>query len=216
MFINNEFGTQVYVKTLEAGDYFGEISILKSKCFLINIDCKRSATVKSQSFSTCSSLEYQAFLTFCEQYPIIQSQFNKRMKSLYNDHWRKFTRKCLKNVDYLSHGISDEILDEMSLTLESSNLAAGASLVKAGSICNEIILICCGKLEVSICNVSGSNSYIDTLSSCSTIGSFSALSAEDYMINAICTTSCKILILKFEVIEKLRDKYEELDQNIQK
>ncbi|CAI2376015.1 unnamed protein product [Moneuplotes crassus] len=208
VFINDAYSSPIYEKTLETGNYFGEVAIIKN--------CKRTATIKSQSFSTCSSLEYQAFLTFLEEYPILKTNFTERMKTSYNDHWRKFTRKCLRNVDYLKNGISDEILDEISFTLESCNLATGYQLIKAGTICNEIILICCGKIEVSICNVTGSNSYIDTLSTCSTIGSYSALSAEDHIINAICNTSCKILILKFEVIEKLREQYEELDLNLEK
>ena len=177
---------------------------------------KRTASVKSQNFSTCSFLEYQAFLTLWDHVPIIKTNFIERLKTIYNDNWRKYTRKCLKSIDYLREGISDEVLDEISYKLEIINCPNNNHYIKAGQFCNEIIMIWCGKMEVSIENIGGRQTYIDTLTACSTIGAYSAMSAEDHMINAHSKTSWKLLILKYEILEQLREQYNELDTQLWK
>ena len=71
-------------------------------------------------------------------------------------------------------------------------------------------------MEVSIKNVVGSHSYIDTRGAGSTIGTYSAMAAEDHIIHAHCKTSCTVLVLKYEVLEILREKHKSLDANLEK
>lgn len=40
------------------------------------------------------------------------------------------------------------------------------------------------------------------------------MTAEDYIIKAICKTSCTVLTLKYEVLEKFREKFDSLDKKL--
>ena len=88
----------------------------------------------------------------------------KRIKNHYQDRWRKFVKRSLRNIDYLSHGVSDEIVEEISYKMEMISLHVDEYLFQSGKICKEIFIICSGELEVSIATRSHSTeSYLDTL-----------------------------------------------------
>lgn len=63
------------------------------------------------------------------------------MRTQYNDHWRYFIRKCLRNIDYLSTEVEDYVLDELSYKIELMNLANGSEFIKAGRICTDIHIV---------------------------------------------------------------------------
>jgi hypothetical protein len=82
----------------------------------------------------------------------------------------------------------------------------------SGKPCREIFIICNGELEIRISNKSISvGSYLDTLYSGCSIGSYSALSYEDYIITGRAMVDCTVLKLDFGELEIMREKYEDLD-----
>lgn len=68
------------------------------------------------------------------------------MKAKYNDHWRSFVKKGLRNIDYLNFGIhltdtnflsenmNEQVIDELSYKVELMNLTPGTEIIKAGKI----------------------------------------------------------------------------------
>ena len=60
------------------------------------------------------------------------------MSKDYNDKWKKFMKRSLRNIDYLTRGISDEILDEIMFSLELVSINEDTFLFKAGNVCKDI------------------------------------------------------------------------------
>jgi CRP-like cAMP-binding protein len=55
---------------------------------------------------------------------------------------------------------------------------------------------------------------LDILYSGCTIGSYSSLTAEDYSISGFAKTDLTVLKLDYHKLDKMRDKYEELDDKM--
>lgn len=176
VYIVDENKTTRHLHTLKVGSYFGEVSLLK--------ECYRTATIKSKNYSTCASLEHEIFFKLIVRYPFIKTAMENRIKQHYQDRWRKFVKRSLKNIDYLSTGVSDDAVEEISYKMEMISLHIHETLFKSGKPCKEIFIICNGELEISVNSKSSTNStYLDTLYSGCSIGSYSALAYEDYTIS---------------------------------
>ena len=65
-------------------------------------------------------------------------------------------------------------------------------------------------MEVLLCN-NDKETYIETLSQGCNIGTYSALLEEEYSFNCRAKTDWTVMHLKYETLEKYRNKYEELN-----
>lgn len=81
-----------FVKTLHAGNYFGEVAILK--------ECKRTATVNSKFYSTMAQYDAAFLKDLIQSNPSIQLRMEKHMVRNYNDKLKSFLRESLRNIDY--------------------------------------------------------------------------------------------------------------------
>ena len=79
------------IRSLDQGDIFGEVGLIFS--------CHRTATVKSQNYSTLAFLSQKDFLELWDYSPDTFYQIREKALS-YNDPWIKFKVKLLQQVHY--------------------------------------------------------------------------------------------------------------------
>lgn len=80
-----------FVRRLEVGDHFGEISLL--------YNCKRSATVVSNNYCTLASLAKPDFLDLYLQFDSMKENFKKQVIS-YDDELKVFVEKECNKIAY--------------------------------------------------------------------------------------------------------------------
>ena len=69
VFVTDENKISKNIKTLEPGDYFGEVSAIKR--------CKRTASVISKNYTTLAELLNSEFDNICDKYPFIRQAMIK-------------------------------------------------------------------------------------------------------------------------------------------
>lgn len=203
VYVTDENQSEKFTTTLKGGNYFGEVALLKS--------CKRTASVISKNYSTSAELRKDAFFNLISRYQFIQEGMENRMQEVYNDKWKKFLKRCIRNIDYLSYRISDKIIEELSYMFELTSVNKENYLFRAGTQCTDIYLIANGELNIYVHN-NTKETFVDTLYTGCTIGAYSTLTSEAYSISGKAKTDLTLLKLPFQKIRELRDKYEDLDK----
>ena len=66
------------------------------------------------------------------EYPDIKESFEKIINEEYNDPWKSFMMKVLRNVDYLSKDIPNETLQEITYLLETITISEDSILFQPG------------------------------------------------------------------------------------
>ena len=159
----DENGVEKNVNTLKSGSFFGEVSLIKN--------CRRTASIVSKTYTTCAQLDSKAFENICERFPFIVDSMNRRMHENYNDRWKRFKKKSLRNIDYFSLGINDNIIDELSYLLEPISLKEESELFVAGEFCKNIHIVSEGEINIYV-NNNGKETYLETLYTGCTIGAY--------------------------------------------
>jgi CRP-like cAMP-binding protein len=121
VFIYDEENNEKYVNTLKIGSYFGETGIIK--------DCPRTATCKSKNYITCAALSESKFRDFKNRYPEIVREMHENLV-FYQDKWKKFLKMILKNISFLSHDVSDRVLEDLQYELDDERVEVGNYLFK--------------------------------------------------------------------------------------
>jgi CRP-like cAMP-binding protein len=203
VYITDENWTRKYTTTLKNGSHFGEIALLKS--------CKRTATVTSKNYSTLAAMNKMNFDELVQRYPDVKEAFNRFIMISYNDKWKKFQKRALRNIDYLnSPNINDPIIEELLYKLEPITVSKDTFIFKAGTPCKDIHIVTSGELDVYV-NNNNKDTYLDTLYTGWVIGSYSALTSEYYAITGKAKTECKLLVLKYKDLFDVRQIFDELD-----
>ena len=131
----------------------------------------------------------------------------------YQDRWKKFLKKAISKIWFLSHSISDIILENLFYELESERYEAGDYIFKQGYYWDWIYIVIHGKVDVFI-NNNGKDSYIETLTQYCNIGAYSILFETNYSFSWKASTDWALILLKHDSLEKWRALYEELDYYI--
>ena len=199
--IYDENKEEKYVTTLKIGACFGEIGIIK--------DWPRTSSVLSKNYTTWAALNESNFRDFRNRYPEIVRKMNDGL-ILYQDKWKKFLKKTLKNISFLSHDISDVILEDLIYELDTERVETGQYIFKKGFSWDWIYIVIHGEVDIFMENNSR-ETFIESLSQSSNIGTYSTLQEEDYNFTWKAKTDCTLMMLKFETLEKYRGKYDELN-----
>lgn len=91
VFVKDANKKRKFAKTLEIGDYFGEVGLLTQ--------LNRTATVEAKSYTTLGSIKSDAFYHILEQFPRLIDQFKEGFKS-YKDRLKAFLTKEIQHVEY--------------------------------------------------------------------------------------------------------------------
>lgn len=165
-----------YITTLDVGMYFGEVALLKG--------CNRTATVKSRSYSTCAALCVSKFDELLNRFSFLKKSMEINITKNYQDKWRNFTKRVLRNIEFLTKSVPDRVIEEISYKLDLISVAKHDYLFKAGNNCENIYIICKGRMELLVTNQDSNNeSYLDTIYSGCSIGSYGCLNTDDYALS---------------------------------
>jgi CRP-like cAMP-binding protein len=161
IYVTDNNKKEILTSMLSEGSYFGEIGLLKG--------CKRTASVFSKQYATCAELSSKDFKSLLARYSSIRALMEKRIRKHYDDKMKKFTKRSIKNIDYLSYGMPDHIIDDISYLFEPISVNEGEYLFKKGTLCTDIHIISNGELNIYI---SGNKKeyFLDTLYAGCTIG----------------------------------------------
>ena len=130
----------------------------------------------------------------------------------YNDRWKKFMKRSLRNIDYFTYGLTeDKVIEEITYLLEMIDIKHEDYLFKTKDQWKNIYMISNGEIEIYV-NNNGKDHFIDTLYAGCTIGSYGVLKLEDYTINAKAKTDWTLLKLSYDNLLKIRDKYQNVDE----
>ena len=173
--------------------------------------CKRTASVRSKDYSTCAEYSKSNFYDLITTYPYLKESMERHCDRNYNDKWKKFMRKILRNIDYLSYNISENVIDELIYMWELIIIKEETYLFKSGKPWESIYLIASGDLSVYM-NNNGKDTYLETLYTGCTIGAYGALHSEEYTMSGKAKTDMAVIVLPFSKLQKLRANYEELDK----
>lgn len=165
----------------------------------------------SKTYTTCAELLQSSFESLCGVYPFISESMNKRMASQYNDRWKRFKKRALKNVDYFGYGVSDEVIEELSYCLQPLSVREDDVLFTTGTQCKNIHIISEGEVSIYV-NNNGIETFVDTLYTGCTMGAYSTLRGEPYAMIARAKTDCSLLTLSASKLNSVRDKFDELDR----
>ena len=117
----------------------------------------------------------------------------------------------VSNIDFLWHGISDEIIEEIFYKLEPLHINQGNYLFKSGKQWKDLFIVASGEVDVSIINVHKKETFLDHLYQGCIIGTYSVLTGDPYSINGRAKTDWVLLRLSHNAIEELRERYQDLD-----
>lgn len=133
------------------------------------------------------------------------------MREAYQDKWKRFIKRCIRNIDYLSYGISDKIIEEIVYMFDIISLKEESYLFRVGSPCRDIYIISQGEMNIYVHN-NTKETFLETLYTGCSIGSYCLLTSEEYSISGKAKTDLTLLKLPFVKMKELREKYEDLDR----
>ena len=187
VYVRNRINAKVKVNVLKVGDIFGEVALINKS--------KRTATVKTNNYSTIAHLDHNSVITIFEKHPEAMQELKDRRK-IYQDEWKKFLKTSLKCVDYLKNA-KDEVLEELYYKLKEDTYKAGEIILNTGDAIDRIHLLTDGQVEVLV-NIQDHEITIDTMYQGCSVGEYGVLNDWVYLF----TCKAKSNIVKFSSISK--------------
>ena len=201
--VSDEMNTDKYTATLKPSSYFGEVALIKN--------CTRTASVYSKNYTTCAELKKEIFEKLLKRFQFLKDSMEHRIYHSYNDKWKKFKKRCIRNIDYMSYGISDRIIEEITYMFDLVSIKQGDFLFKAGQPCRDIHIISRGEINIYVHN-NTKETFIDTLYTGCTIGAYWSLLSDEYSMSGRAKTDLTLLRLPFTRMQEIRESNEDLDR----
>ncbi len=103
VFVKDVVEEEAFVRKIGVGDFFGEIALMNGG--------QRTATIQTENYSTIGSLNKEHFIGMKDKSPSIQHRLKMHMIN-YDDQWKLFIIKLIKNVDYFEN-VPEEVLKKI-------------------------------------------------------------------------------------------------------
>lgn len=202
---------QIFVRTLESGNFFGEISSLYG--------CKRSATVKAIDYCVYGELDPKETLAIFEMDPAVKRRFEKHAVDTYDDRTRMFLIHSLRQVDYLEDA-PFELISELAYTLKWFQLERGSNIFKTDQICNFMFIVCRGTMELTSLVDGNTDFCIERLGKGSVVNAHTFLINQELFSDAKCASRTTIFTLTtprfFRIIKKYPNFFEKMSRYIKR
>lgn len=111
---------------------------------------KRTATVVSDDYSTCSYLNKSDVEEMKFNFPHIAKTLRSKIKELKNENM-VFRRLMIKNLFYL-RDMSDDIINEIICNLTVQRYAKGSIILKNGDASDKLLFVRHGEVDVKVTN----------------------------------------------------------------
>lgn len=85
--------------------------------------------MQSKNYTTCASLSLNNYKELKNRYPEIIRKMNENI-IFYQDRWKKFLKKTLRQISFLSHDVSDVILEDILYELRTERVETGNYIFK--------------------------------------------------------------------------------------
>ena len=142
MKVRDQKGREVYTRSLEEGDHFGEIALIHK--------CRRSATVISSNYNTLATLISPRFKEIVSEYPEYETHLRQHIITEYGDQKDPkitFFKRMIKRVNYLKN-IDTEILFDIMFSLKTKSFEPDTIVIAEEEVANSLYFIESGCLEV--------------------------------------------------------------------
>lgn len=131
------------IASVTDGGIFGEVALVTK--------LKRTATIKSYSYSSCAYLDKNGVKLLETHFPYMVQQLKEKIKD-YCDLRMHFRRSMLKNLHYFSR-LSDDLINELICCMEVKRFAKGSVILKCGDV-SDVRRVACkfnNFIEVKLC-----------------------------------------------------------------
>lgn len=197
-----------YVKQLVQGEYFGEVALLTNT--------QRTATVKSSNYCTMASLDKTAFFDMCNSFSDIFIKL-KQCAVYYQDPWKLFKLKLLKQIDYFqAESHQEEFLDEIHYYMKEEFYESGTEIISAKEPCQSILFLVQGRIELQILSPTGEIYILETLKQGDIIGQYSVLFEEQFLFSAVAQSNVRLLTIDQSFFLDHNDQIQGLAESVEK
>ena len=135
--IDQKKSTQV-MPFLRPGDYFGEIGLIYG--------CSRTATVKSEKYSTLAMLTKNHYKEILIEFPTLQQELKTHVFN-YKDRMKKFQQTSLEKVEYFKD-IGNDALHDIIYNLDTQKFSKNDILQKPGDNAEKLFFLLDGVIEI--------------------------------------------------------------------
>lgn len=169
---------------LKSGDLFGEVALL--------LNCNRTASVKTKTYSLIASLQRKDFDTVCRLFYVFYTKLKQKMKS-YHDPYKLFLKDLLLSIDYM-RDLSEDSIEEISYYLKQVEYEKDKLIFRAGDPVNNIYFITNGRIKISV-TLNDTEIAIETLYRGCCIGSIGIVGSYNHNFTARAETKVTLLML---------------------
>lgn len=197
-------GAMDKVRTLYAGDYFGEIAII--------YDCKRSTVVQSIHYSILGKISKDKLEVLFKEFPFFKQKLKERINT-YDDDLKLFLECALKTIDYMQ-GVPDETITEIIFSVEYAKFDKGSKIFEKDEIANVLWLIEGGMVEIYTQMDRGVEFVIERLYRGSVINHRSFITEDKIDINARCFMPVTLFFIKLDKMKEIMQACPKLQKNV--
>lgn len=152
MFLRDHNSITEPINEIKSGELFGEISLI--------CGCKRTATVRTNNYTTLAYIDKHVFQDMCQQFVEVRLRLKHKLKS-YNDKLKVFLKTLLQSIPFMSD-LSNETLEEVSYHLKQKYYDADEIIYREGDKVDSILFVTRGDVELLL-NIQGQEFIIHNL-----------------------------------------------------
>ena len=171
--------------------------------------CKKTVTVQASNYITCSSINRVKFTELQMLYPKLTNIMRQYIVQ-YRDPLKIFLIMKLDRMKFFKE-LPQHIKCDFIYNMESTNFDKGDYMYKNEEESMDMYLIQSGCLEIRTMADKGDIFAIERLYRGSIINHNSFLLKDEMDTDAICVTNLYTYSISIDKVNKLRDKYKELD-----
>lgn len=137
--VKDQDRNEVFVQLIGPGQYFGEIALISS-------NNRRTATVKTKSYSNIGHITFETFNEIITIFPDVKNAMKQNFIK-YQDTFRCFQKQMLLNIDYF-RDLSIETYEELIFVMRNEVFQTGQGIFQQNKYYNKIYILMNGELEM--------------------------------------------------------------------
>jgi CRP-like cAMP-binding protein len=203
--IRNRNNIKIQVNKLFPGDLFGEVAILN--------DCRRTATVTANNYSTIAYLSKELFYNIFNKNQVALKVLKDGRKN-YQDEWKVFMKDNLRYITYMK-SLDNDTIEDLTYYLKEEIYQAGDIIFRAGDTVNKVYMIANGEIDIFV-KIGKKEVVLDVLYQACNIGEYGILGDYKYTFTArVKKDATHMIYLTKDCLEICRTNHKKLDTEIE-